>query len=138
MKVIFKAIAIAALAAAAVSCATGRAASEGARAIRDVDTRIEILYDNYPELYAYYAEGLMHIQSMVEIENPDGTRDYELRYKLKNRNIRNESERMYIVKDRFPNLYNDVRKGMAKVTGLYAFVDKDGKIQYHVDYKYLH
>lgn len=135
MKAVIRAMAILALAGGIASCGILQPAN-GGRRISDTDAQIDIIYNHYPELYAYYAEGLMSIQSIVEIPSSDGTIDYELNYRLKKRQIRNDSERLFILKDRFPDIYNGVRKGTMSVKRMYAYVDGNGDIQYHVDCKY--
>lgn len=135
MKAVNRVIATLTLAASIASCGILQQAADSRR-INDTDTRIDIIYNYYPELYAYYAEGLMKIQSIVEIPSSDGTNRYNLRYKLTKRPIRNESERLFILKDRYPDIYNGVRKGTMSVKRMYAYVDENGDIQYHVDCRY--
>ncbi len=135
MKTIAKAASTLILSVLLASCSILQGTQAGRR-ITDTDTQIDVLYSHYPELYAYYAEGLMDIRSMVETTAADGTAEYELQYRLKRRTIRNESEQLFILKDRFPEIYSGVRRGTVSVRKMYEYVDENGDIQYHVDCKY--
>ena len=58
------------------SCGTARYVSQ--RNVREIDKISYVLYNQYPQLYEYYLEGVLRVNSMKEVVRPDGTLDYKI------------------------------------------------------------
>ena len=119
-----------------VCCASGRYISTS-----DPQTAFDaeqVLYDTHPELVPYYEAGVLKITSMREIVRKDGSVNYNVKYRFVKRHIREYAERMEVLKENFPELYQRYVNGTIEISSLYRYVDEMGAIRYHVSYRNLY
>lgn len=120
-----------------VSCATASYANQ--RRVNEMDEISYVLANHYPQLYTYYMEGVLDVDSMKEVVLEDGTVDYKVKYHFMKYYYRNYSEMMEVLKNHFPELYQMYLNGVIEVTGIYKYVDRDtGVIRNHVLYRRIY
>ena len=120
-----------------ISCATASYANQ--RRVKEMDEISYVLANHYPQLYTYYMEGVLDVDSMKEVVLEDGTVDYKVKYHFMKYYYRNHSEMMEVLKNHFPELYQMYLNGVIDITGIYKYVDKDtGVIRNHVLYRRIY
>ena len=120
-----------------VSCGASKNLIDLTRDIKNPTEQRLVLFENYPQLYVYYTHGLMDISSMREFRLADGSRDWKLKYKLKKRYITDYSEQMNVLKANFPEVYNLYSSGRASIDNIYEYVAKDGKVNFHIEWRHV-
>lgn len=118
-----------------MSCASGRYISL-ADPQAEFDA-VEILYQQHPELINYYEEGVLKITSLREIETTNGY-DYRIKYKFVRYYYDDYSERMAVIKEKFPEIYALYTNGVIEISSLYKYVNDYGEIRHHVSYRRLY
>jgi hypothetical protein len=117
------------------SCASGRYINlTDPQAMFDAG---EILYRQHPELANYYDQGVLQITSLREVNVGDGV-DYRIKYRFVKHHIYDYSDRMMILKDKFPELYEMYVSGLIEITSLYRYVNDYVEIKYHVSYRRIY
>ena len=141
MKPIVRFLMLAAAAVLMASClvyrsvpTTSRVYSTGYRYIDNPIEQRAILRANYPQLYNYYEEGLLEIVSMRERLYSNGHREWDIRRRYVKRYITDGREQMRVLQFHYPDVYSMVRRGDARVTQMYGYVDNSGRIRYKVNY----
>jgi len=121
-----------------ISCAS--TASLTYNPIYDEDNISYILSTYYPQLYTYYDEGVLKVNSVKEVVLEDNIIDYKIKYKFVRRYYYNDyAEMASILKDHFPELYDMYTKGIVEINSIYKYVDRDtDKIRYHVSYRNIY
>ena len=118
------------------SCGTARYTTHGI--VNTTDEVSYVLANYYPQLYEYYAEGVLSVNSVREVTAPDGGTDYRIRYKFVNYYYRNYNEKMAAVEQYFPELYQMYLNGVIEIGSVYKYVDKrTGEIRHHATLRYL-
>ena len=114
------------------SCAT---AGYAQRSVREMDEVSYILANYYPELHAYYMEGVLDVDSLREVRLEDGTVDYKVKYHFIKYYYRNHTEMIEVLNTHFPDYYQMYINGIIRIRGIYKYVEKNtGMIKYHVLY----
>lgn len=105
------------------------------RTVNEISEVSYVLTNYYPQLYEYYIEGVMDIDSMREIILEDGTVDYRIKYHFVRYYYRNQADRMEALQLYFPELYEMYLSGVIEVNSIYKYVEKrTGKIRHHCSY----
>lgn len=120
-----------------VSCATALKAGTSKRSIKDKWEQRAIFRAEYPHLRTHLNEGLINIYRVTEITRQDGSRDYKIRYKFIRKHFTDYSERMSVLKENFPEIYQMYSNGAVIVNDLYEYVDRNEIIQYHINYRHV-
>lgn len=108
------------------------------RSVRGEDEISYVLYNNYPQLYEYYIEGVLRVTSLREVMGPDGNPDYRIRYSYVNYYYRNYDEKMAAVREHFPELYERYLNGVIEIGSVYKYVDRrTGEIRHHATLRYV-
>ena len=94
----------------------------------------QVLYETRPELVPYYEAHVLKITNMREIKDKAGNTRYELDYKFTRYYIRDLNERLQILKEKFPEMYDMYVNGYIELHNMYRFVDNEGNIRYTVNY----
>lgn len=119
------------------SCATTNYLSR--RTVNEMDEISYILSNYYPQLFYYYSEGVLDIDSMREVTLEDGTLDYKIKYHFIRYYYRNYSDRMEALKLHFPELYKMYVNGVIEINSLYKYVERStGKIRHHISYRNIY
>ena len=120
-----------------MSCSAQRYANQ--RTVREMDEVSYVLANYYPQLHEYYTEGVLRVNSMKEIVLEDGTVDYKINYDFIRYYYRDFNQRMEVLKETYPELYNMYVSGVIDVRSMYKYVDKNtGQIKIHVSYKSIY
>ncbi len=116
-----------------ISCATSYAASRTLEQEYDI---AYILETRYPQLFNYYNENVIRINSVKELILQDGTVDYKINYTFV-RYYYDYAEMLDVLKLRYPSLYDMYTSGLIVVTRLYKYVDRNtGAICYNISYRH--
>ena len=105
--------------------------------ITDKDEQLSILYKHYPTLWYYYQEGVMELVWIKKYDNEQGESDYRENHYFKRNYITDYSDKMYLLKTNFPEIYNLFTIGKVTVDEMYKYVDDDGHVQIHISYRNL-
>ncbi len=99
-----------------------------------------VLSTYYPQLYQYYDEGVLKVNSIKEVVLENNIIDYKIKYKFVRRYYYNDyAEMAIILKEHFPELYDMYTKGIIEINSIYKYVDRDtGRIRYHVSYRNIY
>ena len=120
-----------------VSCGTTNYVSR--RTVNEMDEISYVLANYYPQLYNYYAEGVMDVYSMKEVVLEDGTVDYKIKYRFIRYYYRNYTDKIEALKLHFPEIYEMYISGVVDVNSIYKYVDKNtGIIRHHVSYNRIY
>lgn len=116
------------------SCASARYTTQ--RSINEIDNISYILSNNYPELYYYYTEGVLKVNSLKEVNDINGVLSYRIKYDFVRYYYRGYTERMAVLQEGFPELYQMYCNGLIEINSIYKYVDRDtGVIRHHVSYR---
>jgi len=116
------------------SCAATTYASQ--RPVNEIDNISYVLSTYYPELYYYYTEGVLRVNSLKEVTDANGELSYRVRYDFVRYYYRGYTERMAVLQEGFPELYQMYCNGLIEVNTVYKYVDRDtGTIKHHVSYR---
>ena len=119
------------------SCATTRYANQ--RTVFEMDEISYVLANYYPQLYEYDLAGVLKVNSLKEVVLEDGTIDYKVNYKFVRYYYRDFNEKMAVVKENYPELYDMYISGVIDIGTVYNYVDKNtGKIKLHVSYRQIY
>lgn len=115
------------------ACASGRYISMAQPQARfDAE---QVLYQQYPDLVPYYEAGVLHITSLREVRS-NGGRDYKLNYRFVRYNYKDYSERMTVLAEKFPEIYELYVNGYIELTSMYRYVDRNTlEIRNYVSYR---
>ena len=95
-----------------------------------------ILANYYPQLSYYYEENVLDIESLREVTLEDNSVSYKIKYHFVRYYYRNYSEKIFELKENFPELYELYISGVIDVNSIYKYVDKStGKIKKNVSYR---
>ena len=98
-----------------------------------------VLSNYYPGLYEYYTQGVLRVTSIREITLADGTIDYNVKYKFVKYYYNTHAERMEVVKELYPELYQMYLNGVIDINSVYKYVDRStGRISYKVSYNRIY
>ena len=92
---------------------------------------------NYPILEYYFDEGVIDVISVKKvtatyISDPQ----YIIQYRYCKHYITDYSERMTVLKENFPEIYDLYRNGKVLLNEIYEYVGDNGNIKYHISYSY--
>ena len=119
------------------SCGTARYVSQ--RSVNEMDEISYVLANYYPQLYAYYMEGVLRINSLKEVVLPDGTVDYKVKYDFVRYYYTDFNEKIAAVKANYPELYEMYVSGVIDLGSVYSYVDRgSGRIRLHVSYSRIY
>ena len=119
------------------SCGTARYASQ--RSVNEMDEISYVLINYYPQLYTYYMEGVLRVNSLKEVVLPDGTVDYKVKYDFVRYYYTDFNEKIAAVKANYPELYEMYVSGVIDLGSVYSYVDRDsGRIRLHVSYSRIY
>ena len=119
------------------SCGTTNYLSQ--RTVSDMDEVSYVLYNYYPQLHTYYMEGVLRVNSIREITLNDGNIDYKVKYDFIRYYYRNYSEKMEVLKEYYPELYQMYLNGVIEISSIYKYVDRNtGKIRHHISYRRIY
>ena len=119
------------------SCGTARYANQ--RSVNEMDEISYVLANYYPQLHTYYMEGVLRVNSMKEVVLPDGTVDYKVKYDFVRYYYRDFNEKVAVVKENYPELYDMYISGVIDLGSVYKYVDRDsGRIRVHVSYSRIY
>lgn len=122
---------------ALVSCATTRYANQ--RTVNQMDEVSYVLANYYPQLHEYYMEGVLRVNSLKEIVLQDGTVDYKVKYDFVRYYYRDFNEKMQVVKETYPEIYEMYISGVIDINSVYKYVDRNtGRIKLHVSYSRIY
>ncbi len=98
-----------------------------------------ILHDYYPQLYEYYIEGVLRVNSLRHVTLADGTTDYEVRYKLVRYYYPTHTARLSAVETYLPELFNLYIHGMVSIGSVWKYVDPStGRIMHQAKYQWIY
>jgi hypothetical protein len=124
------------LLAVVTSCATSALAQ---RRITEMDEEAIILKERYPQLFNYYMEGVLKVNSLREYVNENGDVDYNLKYSFVRYYYRNHYDMLDALKTYLPDLHYMYVNGIIEVTSLYKYVDREtGQIRHRARYRNIY
>ena len=95
-----------------------------------------VINDYYPGLKDYYEAGVIDIASLTEENLPDGTMEYNIKYRFI-RNVYEGAEKVRVLKECYPDIYVMARAGLVKDVLVYKFVDQNtGRIFNQIAYNW--
>ena len=109
-----------------MSCASTKYVSQ-----TQVDDEVAyILYNNYPQLYEYYVEGVLRVNSIREDRiDYDFVRYYYIGY----------DERAAALRAYYPSVYEKYVSGAVIVDSFYKYVDREsGQIRHYLSYRWAY
>lgn len=118
-----------------ISCASTNSLTY--QRVYEEDNISYILSTYYPQLYRYYDEGVLRVNSVKEVVLEGNIIDYKINYKFVRRYYyNNQSEMAIVLHEHFPELYEMYINGIVEINSIYKYVDRStGKIKYHVSYR---
>lgn len=127
---------IAALLAVVTSCATAVYAQ---RRVSEMDEEAIVMQERYPQLFNYYMEGVLRVNSLKEYVNENGEIDYKLKYSFVRYYYRNHYDMLEAMKTHLPDFYYMYINGIIEVTSMYKYVDREtGQIRYRARYRRIY
>ena len=124
------------LLAVVTSCATSALAQ---RRITEMDEEAIIMQERYPQLFNYYMEGVLKVNSLRAYVNENGEVDYNLKYSFVRYYYRNHYDMVETLRVHLPDLYYLYSNGIVDVTSLYKYVDVEtGQIRYRARYRSIY
>ena len=104
------------------------------RNITDSEEIAKVIGEYYPNLDAYYAAGVIDVDSLYEETLSDGSTKYDIKYKFR-KNYYGQDEIDGVLKNEFPDVYAMKAHGVIKDVSVYRFVEKNtGKVLTNVAY----
>ena len=102
--------------------------------ITDGEEIAKVIGEYYPNLDAYYAAGVIDIDSLCEETLADGSTKYDIKYKFR-KNYYGQDEIDGVLRNEFPDVYAMKEHGVIKDVSVYRFVEKNtGKVLTNVAY----
>ena len=105
--------------------------------VTDVKEQELVLYKHYPQLWEYYKEGVLGLVWIKKYVNEQGVVEYKEKHYLQSNFITDYSDRMYILKTDFPEIYNLFTQGKVALNEMYKYVDEKGTVRIHISYRNL-